>query len=179
MAEGCAICTCMRTDSQTLITVPAHSEILSAHPTSHTPLTLNIIPGWVSLGQEPNILQLQRVLHVQIADAPLPEHVSNDVRLAEAALVKAAAGKRCLLVLDDIWSEEHAAPLTFVDTEDCSSAILLTTRISSLIPGSLTLPVDLLSQEDAVQLLMQCGGVADILKTRNEPPAAAVTAAEM
>ena len=134
---------------------------------------------WVSLGQEPSILQLQQVLHLQISNSPLPEHASNDVELASGALAKAAAGKKCLLVIDDIWSKEHAAPLTFTDAAQCGSVVVLTTRISSLIPGSVTFPVDLLSQDAAIQLLMQCGGVAEALKPGKDPPAAAIQAAEM
>jgi len=128
---------------------------------------------WVSLGQEPEPFQLLKSLHVQLVGASLPDSAS-EARLALEALLAAAKGRRVLLVLDDVWSAEHAPPLSFVDT-DAGSAIVVTTRMRDLMPGAAEIQCDVLSQPEALKVLLSAGGVMHLLES---PPTAAIEAVE-
>ena len=57
--------------------------------------------AFVSAGQSPATLSLQKAMHVQLTGAPLPDG-AGEPRLALAVLVKAALGKRILCVIDDV-----------------------------------------------------------------------------
>ena len=52
-----------------------------------------------------------------------------------AALQTAAAGKRVLLVIDDAWQLDQVQQLSCIDT-NTPSRVLVTTRISQLVPGA-------------------------------------------
>ena len=96
---------------------------------------------WVSVGQEPDIRELQSSIHLQLTEAHLPEEVTKS---DEAILVirKAAKKRKCLLVLDDVWHAAHTTPLNFVDGRGSGSAAspcsLTSTR--SLEPHAATWP---------------------------------------
>ena len=129
---------------------------------------------WVSVGQEPDLLALQRTLHRQLASKPLPE-AATDVALGLGALREAALGKQVLCVLDDVWSAGHAPPLSFVDAH-AGSALVITTRVRALVPNAAEVQCDVLSRPEALELLLTAGGVAHLI---NDPPSAALRAVEL
>ena len=58
---------------------------------------------WVSVGQEPDIRELQDSIHFQLTKSFLPEDKTHDSEVPQV-LRDAAKGVKLLLVLDDIWS---------------------------------------------------------------------------
>ena len=59
---------------------------------------------WVSVGQEPDVRELLGSLLKQINEQTLKPDLSDNDALEEVK--KAAKGLKCLLVLDDVVSEE-------------------------------------------------------------------------
>jgi hypothetical protein len=91
---------------------------------------------FVSAGQEPATLELQRTMHLQLVGQPLDEKNAGTSESQREALQTAAAGKRWLVVLDDIWQVEHEHVLNFADdssSPDCR--VFVTTRSSRLLLG--------------------------------------------
>ena len=73
--------------------------------------------AWVSVGQKPNLRELQDLIHVQLAGARLPGSATSP-ELAIMAIRSAAKGSKVLLVLDDVWDAKHAKSLNCVDRVD-------------------------------------------------------------
>ena len=106
--------------------------------------------AFVSAGQEPGILELQRALCMQLVGQPMDDTNAGTSESQREALQKAAAGKCWLVVLDDIWQAEHERALNFIDNStapDCK--VFVTTRFSRLLPAyeirSVTVRVELFS----------------------------------
>eukprot|EP01046_Picozoa_sp_COSAG06_P050892 COSAG06_NODE_8178_length_2247_cov_2.238827_1_plen_674_part_01 len=68
---------------------------------------------WLPLGQTPVMEKLQSSAMEQLTGKPMESNLSEEER--HAALRDAFKGKRVLLALDDLWEEEHAPLLNFVD----------------------------------------------------------------
>ena len=95
----------------------------------------NIILFRLNLSQEPEIMKLQsRCYEMLTAGEEMPSKAAKSVERQLEELRKAAQGKLALLVLDDIWSREHADPFDCVDDND--SKFLVTTRsvVAVLMP---------------------------------------------
>ena len=91
---------------------------------------------FVSAGQEPAMLELQRTMHLQLVGEPMEEKSTGTSESQREALQKVAAGKQWLVVLDDIWQVEHERVLNFVDdslSSDCK--VFVTTRFSKMLTG--------------------------------------------
>ena len=129
---------------------------------------------WVSVGQEPDVPALQQALHIQLLNRPMAD--APDPRVALGALKEAARDLAVLLVLDDVWSASQTLPLNFVDAADkARSAVVVTTRLRSLLDGAHEIQCGVLSQEASLELLLRAGGCAHL---RTEP-AAAIEAVEL
>ena len=89
---------------------------------------------WVSVGQEPDLRELQESIHMQLATAVIPDAASAPA-LVMSALRDAAKGFRVLLVLDDIWDPCHEKPLNCIYADN-GSRLLVTTRIRGLLKNS-------------------------------------------
>ena len=129
---------------------------------------------WVSVGQDPDLLHLQNVLHRQLTKTYLPQ-TATDPTMAHEALLEAAAGKSVLCVLDDVWDANHAKHLSCIDA-DAGSSLVVTTRLRQLIPDAVELQCEVLSQEEALSLLLHEGGCEQLLE---DPPPAALRAVEL
>ena len=90
---------------------------------------------WVSVGQEPDIRELQSSIHFQLTSAHFPDSVKREDE-AVKALRDAAKDCNLLLVLDDMWDPKHEKPLNCIDVDNASSRLLVTTRIRGLIKNS-------------------------------------------
>jgi hypothetical protein len=116
--------------------------------------------GWVSVGQTPSIMEMQRVLYQQLTGNPMVVK-DNATAVAQLADLQAAcAGKRWLLVLDDVWDKDHEQLLNCVDP-DSESKVLITTRIRGLMQGSNEVSLNELSPDEATDLLLRTGQVED------------------
>ena len=121
---------------------------------------------WVSVSQDPDVLSLIKVLHMQVASTKLPADVEEE-RDAVQILREAAKGVKALLVLDDCWEAKHVELLNCVDV-GVGSQCVITTRIRNL--ASKEVSCGLLSQEEAIALMLRSAGLDNLIK--NPPPAA-------
>jgi len=104
---------------------------------------------WTTLGQEPNLAEkLREWIHalggVISENAPTLDQLKNNLN-------KLLDGRRCLLVVDDVWRKAHAE--TFRMGSSCR--LLLTTRDAAVADdlGALVQPVPLMARAEAVRLL--------------------------
>jgi WD40 repeat protein len=109
---------------------------------------------WVSVGQEPNLISLQQSL-LEMATGQRPEVES--VNLGTVALREALGKRNCLLVLDDVWQSSHASAFDVVGER---GRLLVTTRDREILTGlgAVRLELEVLSREDALQLLARWSG---------------------
>ena len=107
---------------------------------------------WVSVGQEPDIRELQDSIHHQLSKQHFAETVKSDAD-AFTALRDAAKSSKVLLVLDDVWDPKHEKPLNCIDP-NTASRLLVTTRIRGLLKISTEVDVGILSQAESLKLLI-------------------------
>lgn len=78
---------------------------------------------WVSVGQEPDIRELQDSMHHQLTEQHFPDSVKTDAD-AMTALRNAAKTSNILLVLDDVWDPKHEKPLNCIDPDNASRLLV-------------------------------------------------------
>jgi lambda repressor-like predicted transcriptional regulator len=122
---------------------------------------------WLPLGQTPVMEKLQSSAMKQLTGKPMESTLSDEER--QTALRDAFKGKRVLLALDDLWEEEHAPQLSFVD-ESCGSRVLISTRIRHLLSDAFAVEIGKPSVEDSISILM---AAAELGGTADAPPAEA------
>jgi hypothetical protein len=116
--------------------------------------------AWVSVGQTPSILELQRTLFEQLTGEPMPTKDSPTPESQLAELKTKCEGKHWLVVLDDVWDKAHEMLLNCVDS-DSPSKVLVTTRIRGLLKGCDEVSLNLLSPKESVDLLLRTGQVEE------------------
>jgi hypothetical protein len=124
---------------------------------------------WLTLGQAIEPLKLQGELAGFVAGEAKAYATVNEAR---DQLRQQFDGKACLLVLDDLWRPQDAEPF---DVLGPRSRLLVTTRDADLLVvlGARELPLDVLSEEPALELLASWSGQA-----RRSLPAAPRNVAE-
>ena len=116
---------------------------------------------------------LQQTLYKQLVTRVLPEAATMDEQLALAELKEGAKDLSVLLVLDDVWVDSHATPLNFIEPSSTTSAVMVTTRIRSLLGGATEVQCEVMSEAAALELLLRTGGCEHLLEA---PPRAAIEA---
>ena len=116
--------------------------------------------AWVSVGQAPNIMELQRTLFEQLTGGTMPSDANPTAQKQLAALQAGCKGRMFLVVLDDVWEREHEKQLNCIDPSSASK-LLVTTRIRGLIQGCDEVSLNLLSPAESVDLLLRTGGIVD------------------
>ncbi|KAK1407026.1 hypothetical protein QVD17_38636 [Tagetes erecta] len=116
------------------------------------------LKAWVCVSDEFDIFSISKVIFKSVA--PEVKEEFTDFNSLQVALTNHLRGKRFLLVLDDVWSEDYdgweilARPFHTCTT---GSKIIITTRknelIKKLVYGPLNKPMEILSNEDAVSLV--------------------------
>jgi WD40 repeat protein len=81
---------------------------------------------WITLGQKPQLAELQRWLAKELGDPAL----FADERSGKETLRKLLAERKVVLVLDDVWQREHAEVFYVIGA---MGRILLTTRDAGLV----------------------------------------------
>ena len=114
---------------------------------------------WVSVGQQPDIRELQESIFGQLTRRSIPESAKTP-DLVEMAIRDAAKGSKVLLVLDDLWDAKYEKPLNIIDGDN-ASRLLVTTRIRSLLKNSSEVDVGLLSAANAYSLLVSSADMAE------------------
>jgi anion-transporting ArsA/GET3 family ATPase len=84
--------------------------------------------AWVSVGQTPEVMELQRVLYYQLTAQPLAVKGGANAVTQLQDLQAVCIGQCWLVVLDDVWEKEHEQHLSCVDAASASK-LLVTTRI--------------------------------------------------
>jgi tetratricopeptide (TPR) repeat protein len=107
---------------------------------------------WLAFGKTPDVAALQAEAGRALGDDP---REYTDVAAGRTRLQRVLAGRRVLLVLDDVWDYRHAEAL-LVDAPDCRW--LVTTRKGDLgsdlglSPGQI-IPLDYLSDDEGLALI--------------------------
>ena len=104
---------------------------------------------WLTVGAQPNVLNLLNDVAAWIPDCDQAMATETE---AGAKLRKALAGKRALLILDDVWDLDHAAALRVVSRP---GRLFVTTRNRDVLVGlgSVESSVDVLTAEAALRML--------------------------
>jgi hypothetical protein len=123
--------------------------------------------GWVSVGQTPSILEMQRTLYDQLTGEPMPMREAPTPASQLAELQAKCLGKHWLVVLDDVWDMAHEKLLNCVDPNS-SSKLLVTTRIRGLLKGCQEVSLNLLSPAESIDLLLRTGQVEEPDEAANE-----------
>lgn len=109
--------------------------------------------AWVTIGSDPDLLVALRTLGQALGDNPA---AYVDLEIAKARLPGCLAGKKCLVVLDDVWDVTAATP--FLNAVQPQTRLLITTRDATLLPGAQLLPVAELSNLASLRLLADWSG---------------------
>ena len=110
---------------------------------------------FVGVGQNPDFRELQRSLHQQLTEGGRLDPGIREEQEVLKVLREVALRRSVLLLLDDAWTAAQLRPLSCLDP--CtSSRILVTTRISGLVPGALVeFSLGLLDPESSIRLLLE------------------------
>jgi WD40 repeat protein len=101
---------------------------------------------WLQLGPDPPLLQLQASLAAALGDStPI-----TDVPQGRAELSRLLAERRCLLVLDNVWTATDLSAFAVVGP---MGRLLVTTRDAAAVPVGTDIVLDELAPEAALQLL--------------------------
>ena len=114
---------------------------------------------WVSVGQEPDIRELQDSIHHQLTRRHFQDDIKNEAD-ALTAIRDAARGCKILLVLDDVWDPKHEKPLNCIDSDN-TSRLIVTTRIRGLLRNAAEVSVGVLSPEEALKLLLASAEISE------------------
>ena len=119
---------------------------------------------WVTLGQTPDLDRMRGLIHLQVTGEELAAESTPEQ--AKELITVAMRGRSVLLVLDDIWEEEHSAALDFIDTSTASKT-LVTTRIRGL-GGAAQVELGVPTEEESIKMLLASAGLAHL---SSAPPA--------
>jgi WD40 repeat protein len=113
---------------------------------------------WLRLGQ--NAEPLRDLSYVGRCLGDLTGATYPDLRSAVARLSTSLADKSCLIVLDDVWRLEDVVPLS--SALGSRNRLVLTTRDAGIAIslGAREIGVDVLSMQDALELLARWAGVS-------------------
>jgi hypothetical protein len=102
---------------------------------------------WISLGQNPNLLQwlIFLINKLEGFERPTPKTIKS----ASLELKTLLIGRKILLIVDDIWNSDHTAPFIVGDAGCC---VLFTTR-EARIPKANYYDLDVMRPDQALELL--------------------------
>ena len=126
---------------------------------------------WLTIGQKPNLLDLQNQLLRQLTGS---KETLTTEQEAKDALREALEGRTALLVVDDVWTIDHADAFSVTAPP---ARLLITTRNNEVLVGlgAEEHRVDVLSPSDALKMLAEWVGEKNPDKL---PPEAAEVAKE-
>jgi DNA-binding SARP family transcriptional activator len=121
---------------------------------AHDPEVLKLFPDgilWTSLGEVPNLL-------AELSNWSLALGLSTSEGIIEKLskqLANALKNRRCLLIIDDVWQVEHAAPFNLAGQ---ASATILTSRLNDVAQALAPMSSDIyrlpvLAEDAALDLL--------------------------
>src|SRR5271165_4933580 len=109
---------------------------------------------WLTIGQKPNLLELQNQLLRQVTGS---KETLTTEQEAKDALREALEGRHVLLVVDDAWTIDHACAFS---VPALPARLLITTRNNEVLVGlgAEEHRVDVLSPSDALKILAEWVG---------------------
>jgi len=112
---------------------------------------------WATLGQNPNVLARLSAWGQLVNDPRVGPAGYPDMQTATTLLAEHLGERRCLLVVDDVWSADHLRPFCF---EGAASLLLTTTRQGSIADavGSVALDIGEMQKQEAMDLLERWSG---------------------
>jgi hypothetical protein len=116
--------------------------------------------GWVSVGQTPAVMEMQRMLFRQLTEDGMVVKGDATTESQLKELQAACESKRWLVVLDDVWDRAHEKQLNCIDPSS-PSKLLVTTRIRGLVQGCDEVSLNLLTASESVDLFLRTGQVED------------------
>lgn len=105
---------------------------------------------WVTLGERPNIVETLADLLKTLTGR---EHGFSQIVALTNLLKEQLEFRKCLLVVDDVWSESHLRP--FLDGAPLTARLITTRRDDILPAGTVRVHVDSMKEAEAVELLSQ------------------------
>jgi hypothetical protein len=145
-------------DKTTMAAAMARNEVVRRHYSRM---------GFVSVGQEPALMELQKQVYSQLTNDDKMEAVNKPtVAKLREVLQQAVCGKTWLVIMDDIWQADHERSLNFIDEAAPESKVLVTTRLAKLLPGYVEVALGLLSEQEAVELLLGTAEIAVASETQ-------------
>jgi hypothetical protein len=137
--------------------------------------------GWVSVGQTPDIPELQRTLYGQLTGGTMEVKGDATIESQLRDLQAACRERKLFVVIDDVWEEvsppsdalhkllvfsspnfhcpqAHEKALNCID-DATPSRILVTSRIRGLVQDCAEVSLDLLTADEATDLLLRGGGI--------------------
>src|SRR5271165_6054997 len=126
---------------------------------------------WLTIGQKPNLLELQNQLLRQVTGS---KETLTTEQEAKDALREALEGRHVLLVVDDAWTIDHACAFS---VPTLPARLLITTRNNEVLVGlgAVEHCVDVLPPSEALEMLAEWAGQKD---ANNLPSEAAEVAKE-
>jgi hypothetical protein len=103
---------------------------------------------WVTLGERPSLVEKLADLLKTLTGEP---QGFTEVSAAANKLREVLQERKCLLVIDDVWSESHLRP--FLDGAPLTARLVTTRRDDILPKATLRVPVDAMKETEAVELL--------------------------
>eukprot|EP00947_MAST-08B_sp_MAST-8B-sp1_P001950 g1950.t1 len=124
---------------------------------------------YVPVGQNPLLRDLQRLCYTQLTGMNLPSELDTHDAVF-SALCTASKGKKVLVIIDDAWDKNQVAALSIADP-NTQSRILVTSRVKGMLGADSTeFELGLLTQDDAVALLLEVGEAELADNKRRKPP---------
>ena len=133
---------------------------------------------WLTVGADAVDEQLQKLqgsFHKQLTgkstsseEASAKSSQDWQQMLTEALIEK----QRALVVLDDPWMPEQVRALNPIDGSQSTHRLLITTRIRDLVPKATRVELPLMSQDEAVALLLELANVEEGSYLKDNPQAA-------
>ena len=123
---------------------------------------------WASLGQQPDVRELQNSIHMQLTNAPIPDSAKTKAERRDALRI-AAYVKSVLLVLDDMWDPKFEKELNCIDPDDDNgSRLVITTRIRKFLKSTVEVEVGVLSQGESLDMLLAYADVESLESSTQE-----------
>ncbi|MEV0732267.1 NB-ARC domain-containing protein [Polymorphospora sp. NPDC050346] len=111
---------------------------------------------WFHVGRQPRLVTLLDAIHRAILGGPLDR---SDISAAVHTLRHSNAGRRCLVVLDDVWDEETLTQLT---DALCAATLIVTTRFARIVQDSACVEVGEATPGEAASMLTPTGTALDL-----------------
>ena len=135
---------------------------------------------WVQMQQDPDIVAILGQLYTSATFGAgrldLHGKKNDQIDRARARLKLVLKGKRCLLVVDDVWCDEDLEPLQGIIDKDVGSRLLVTTRMLKLSgrsreEGRIAISINKLTDQEAEQLLLRSSSDISDICTEEEADA--------